>query len=190
MAKISKTMQTKMIKALGQNEKQLTFDVNGESVEIIVKRCIPYAQFTEAIAMMVKMITSDADGNNIGDQVSRHDLAEWFVWITYFTNIDTTTKSDDDETTAKDLERIWSLREIPELYKAFTDIDWRDDMAEIRSAAYDMAGTYYEKRPGHVILEMLDEAFLNIKSQFENLPEGTLDTLLQSLTDALPNNDN
>lgn len=188
MSKISKTMQAKLLKAAGENEQHLTFDVDGETVDIVVKRRIPYAQFNEAVQVMTAMITSDENGTYVGDQVDRHELVEWYIWLTYFTNLDTTTKAGDADAAAKDLERIWALRTIPVLYHAFADTDWSDDNRHVYVAAYEKVAETRDKRPGYVFLEMLDEACQNIKSQFENMPEGTLDTLLQSLTEALPGN--
>lgn len=166
MAKITKSMQMKLLKKLAKNESTIPLDVDGETIEVIVKKRIPYAEFCEAVHTLVRIIGGDDEETTYRPE--RIEMAEWFVWLAYFTNIDTELK-DKDGAVEKDVERLWSLRQIEALTNAWYDDRYAYDFGSVHEAADEILTKYRYKKPGSIALEMLDELFNDMKSQFAKL---------------------
>jgi hypothetical protein len=130
MAKISKTVMDKMIKANAPEAKIVKIDIGDEKVaEIEVRSALSLSEWRSAVREMVELqFTTGEDGMEVY-LPELAEFAEWYVRLKYLTNIDVDLKPDENGVPdGKCVERIWALYNFVELriavYDACPSLDW------------------------------------------------------------------
>lgn len=129
MAKISKTKIDAIIKNNKKPVEIVELSIGENNIAVEIDPIISPANFIDAANELADM--QFAIDKQTGTEVYApylSELAEWYVALKYFTNIDTSVPAGENDPGSKAFERLWALRYCDELRK---EIDAIPDMVEI-----------------------------------------------------------
>ena len=183
MAKISKTKIDAMISNHKLPTKQIEVNAGASNVTIEVNPNISFANMIDAARELAGM--QFAVDKKTGKEFYAPyltEMAEWYVMLKYFTNIDVAIPDDADDPNMKVYERLWRLRFCPEINnQIFSAVGSVWDA--IADAAMEMIDDRRERlKPGALAFwGKLDELLDVIKQRFEAVPEEDWKALIEGI---------